>query len=239
MSDAARRAQQRQASPGDVAGRGAWLLGRVRIGALSWEQVGQAARLGDVAAANALRGHLHPRHAEALSKRSTDSRLLKDLRHAGWEAMARAACALAREGCRGSPEVDPWLDNAEAYVLAPCPEAYERARDKLPKLLEVLPDDVPLRARLCSQQLLELVGRSNLSRVVSGLETLGRRCTLDERDLPGHWLRSPERYPRSARFVEIVGPELIPWILGEDDPLRSRVAHTATLHSSDPSTPEK
>lgn len=212
MSDVEQRQHQRRfRSCGDPDASGAWCRSQLRSGATTHPKLRLAAGLGHLPAALALVGPLHPKHVVSI-QRSPPKTSLSPLRRYGWEAMARAACALFGSTCAGHPDLGEALELARTHTLQPTVRSQERVFE----LRDLLGGDSALdrRSRDLAGGALRTLALTNRSRMLNALCDLGRTLV-------------PQPYPVLFDRVDpevfgLVRADLLPWALGLGDPLRER-----------------
>lgn len=202
--DARLRQLQREASTGDLQARAKLLLGRVRAGELSEERLRLAAYLGDPASREAL-GEGAPEalqnwRSRELNKRTWAQDISRDY---GEEGARRMLVAVMRESLSlpfpTPAEYLSLLESEEDLVACPCEQHRERAMDEE---LEFWRE----RAK-------------GLPAILSAVVGMTRTFFTQAVNLP-----ESSDYPAAGlRVANSIRTELIPWALGERDPVRERV----------------
>jgi len=204
VSDADLREMERRfRETGSVEDEAAWLLERVRAGELEQNRLDLAACLGhEASGGGAPASEDAPNHLE----------MLKALRLAGTETVARAAVGAARRVLHYWTEAYPTdtrpesaIEAAENWILCQCQTHLDRAEQAaldVPRM--VGSGGAALRPGWAARTAFytALIGAGRAGEAVS--EALETGLSSEE-------------------VCQVVGRELIPWALGYSDPVRERV----------------
>ena len=222
MSDAhLRTLELRAASTPTPENQAEYLRARVRAGELPLAHLTLVAWLGHPGAQLASNASI-PTDPSTQLPPSDD--FVRVLQCAGWEALARSACALARYGLRESPWTDPWLSRIEAYVLAPSED--ERDELSLLNMRELAeahdPREYAQRFGVAHSWslLIDVVFRTSTRTMLKPLEDLARAVgwPADHPSPNNHYGTSS----LPALLVHVAAPTLLPWLLGARDPLQAQ-----------------
>lgn len=223
MTDRQLRQLEREAASGDVEAKAKLLLGRVRIGDLTEERLRLAAHLGDEASWDALAGNVSG--AEDLEE------WVWALHEFGAIPLVRGLLAAARQA--RPPwylKENPRIAAVESWAVCPCEnhadQAYTQARSSAPsfrargfgmsggvtRFLALAPAAMEegetgreYRRHLATSLL------GSVLRAASGVPT-------DE-----NWHRQLKGRTTPECIRGAIRDELVPWVLGERDPVKERV----------------
>lgn len=219
-----RELERRWQESGALADRADYLREQVRFGELEAERLRLAWFLGAPAAALALETTPAPPAPPEIGA------WVEAVGTCGLEALRRLAIAAADHAARLSTSsgIPPRaLSAAERQVLAPS-EEHERAALREAAALRELPD-FPMRTPSDVAQAAEQAARAAVASSSQQALSCALSAARAARAALDRWPALPSEPPSERRLQAAIARELLPWALGEADPLRARAAQRGDL----------